>query len=93
MQFRKWIQILSLLQLYNVGGSDCIDGIRKVSKVITRAKNSTAFRMIGSQKCPVYLKLSYLCKNPERFLKKIFEEVYQIFVLFFDEQIFTVTDL
>ena len=26
-----------------------------VSKVITRARSSTALKMIGSQKCPVYL--------------------------------------
>ena len=48
-------------------------------KVITRAKSSTALKMIGPQKCPVYLKLPYLGNISERFSKKISEEINQVF--------------
>ena len=50
-----------------------------VSKVITRARSSTALKMIGPQKCPVYLKLPYLGNISERFSKKISEEINQVF--------------
>ena len=50
-----------------------------VSKVITRARSSTALKMIGPQKCPVYLKLPYLGNISERFSKKISEEISQVF--------------
>ena len=50
-----------------------------VSKVITRARSSTALKMIGPQKCPEYLKLPYLGNISERFFKNIYEEVNQVF--------------
>ena len=42
-----------------------------VLKVITRERSSTALKMIGSQKCPVYLKPLYLGNISERFFKEI----------------------
>ena len=51
----------------------------QISKVITRARSSTALKMIGPQKCPVYLKLPYLGNISERFSKKISEEISQVF--------------
>ena len=50
-----------------------------VSKVITRARSWRALKMIGPQKCPVYLKLPYLGNTSEKFSKKKSEEVYQVF--------------
>ena len=50
-----------------------------ISKVITRAKSSSALKMIGPQKCPVYLKLPFLGKVSENFATRISEEVGQVF--------------
>ena len=50
-----------------------------ISKVITRAKSSSALKMIGPQKCPVYLKLPFFGKVSENFTKRISEEVGQVF--------------
>ena len=50
-----------------------------ISKVITRAKSSSALKMIGPQKCPVYLKLPFLGKVSENFATRISEEIGQVF--------------
>ena len=48
--------------------------IAKHLLVITRARSSTALKMIGPQKCSVYLKFPYLGNISERFSKKISEK-------------------
>ena len=49
-----------------------------ISKVITKAKSSSALKIIGPQKYPVYLKLPFLGKVSENFANRIFEEVSQV---------------
>ena len=43
-----------------------------VSKVITKARNLKALKIISPQKYPVYLKLPYLVNISERFSKNLF---------------------
>ena len=50
-----------------------------VSKVITRARNSTALKMIGPQKWLVNLKLPYLGNISEKFSKKSSKEINKVF--------------
>ena len=52
-----------------------------ISKVVTRANSSSALKMIGPQKCPVYLKLPFFGKVSDNFAKIVFEEVRQVFGL------------
>ena len=56
--------------------------VNLISKVITRARSSSALKMIGPQRCPVYLKLPNLGNISEQFSKKIFEEINQVFSSF-----------
>ena len=53
--------------------------VNLISKVITRARSSSALKMIGPQKFPVYIKLPQLGNISEKFSKKISEEINHVF--------------